>query len=191
MEHAYPAGSPALDFAGTLRLRREASPREMLHSPESLSSWFRGCGITDSDLPCESADVREAVALREAIYQVIVARIAGESYDQEALGLVNAAARHPAPVPQLTAAGRSVEATVQQALSHVARDAVAVLSGPEVPLLKECANPECTQFYIDHSRGARREWCKMDPCGNKIKAAAYRARRRASAKTTAPSNSRS
>lgn len=191
MEHAYPAGSPALDFAGTLRLRREASPREMLHSPESLSSWFRGCGITDSDLPCESADVREAVALREAIYQVIVARIAGESYDREALGLVNAAARHPAPVPQLTAAGRSVEATVQQALSHVARDAVAVLSGPEVPLLKECANPECTQFYIDHSRGARREWCKMDPCGNKIKAAAYRARRRASAKTTAPSSSRS
>ncbi|MFD7227917.1 CGNR zinc finger domain-containing protein [Streptomyces sp. NPDC059881] len=191
MKHAYPAGSPALDFAGTLRLRREASPREMLHSPESLSSWFRGCGITDSDLPCESADVREAVALREAIYQVIVARIAGESYDQEALGLVNAAARHPAPVPQLTAAGRSVEATVQQALSHVARDAVAVLSGPEVPLLKECANPECTQFYIDHSRGARREWCKMDPCGNKIKAAAYRARRRASAKTTAPSSSRS
>ncbi|MCX4514360.1 ABATE domain-containing protein [Streptomyces sp. NBC_01619] len=191
MEHAYPAGSPALDFAGTLRLRREASPREMLHSPESLSSWFRGCGITDSDLPCESADVREAVALREAIYQVIVARIAGESYDQEALGLVNAAARHPAPVPQLTAAGRSVEATVQQALSHVARDAVAVLSGPEVPLLKECANPECTQFYIDHSRGARREWCKMDPCGNKIKAAAYRARRRASAKTTASSSSRS
>lgn len=191
MEHAYPAGSPALDFAGTLRLRREASPREMLHSPESLSSWFRGCGITDSELPCESADVREAVALREAIYQVIVARIAGESYDQEALGLVNAAARHPAPVPQLTAAGRSVEATVQQALSHVARDAVAVLSGPEVPLLKECANPECTQFYIDHSRGARREWCKMDPCGNKIKAAAYRARKRASTKTTAPSSSRS
>ncbi|MFJ6631790.1 CGNR zinc finger domain-containing protein [Streptomyces sp. NPDC091376] len=191
MEHAYPAGSPALDFAGTLRLRREASPREMLHSPESLSSWFRGCGITDSDLPCGSDDVREAVALREAIYQVIVARISGESYDEEALSLVNAAARHPAPVPQLTAAGRSVEATVQQALSHVARDAVAVLSGPEVPLLKECANPECTQFYIDHSRGARREWCKMDPCGNKIKAAAYRARRRASAKTTASSSSRS
>ncbi|MFI2457647.1 CGNR zinc finger domain-containing protein [Streptomyces sp. NPDC019539] len=182
MEHGFPAGSPALDFAGTLRVRRSASRREMLHSPESLSSWFREGGITDRDLVCGPDDLRRAVALREAIYQLVVARIDGDVYDPEALSLVNAAARRPAPVPQLTDAGRSVEATVEQALSHVARDAVAVLSGPEVPLLKECANPDCTQFYIDRSRGARREWCKMDPCGNKIKAAAYRARKRASGK---------
>lgn len=162
----------------------------MLHSPESLSSWFRECGITDGDLACGPADLREAVELREAIYRLVVARIDGDPYEREALGLVNAAARRPAPVPQLTDAGRSVEATVQQALSHVARDAVAVLSGPEVPLLKECANPDCTQFYIDRSRGARREWCKMDPCGNKIKAAAYRARKRASAKAAASTGSR-
>ncbi|MEU4132113.1 CGNR zinc finger domain-containing protein [Streptomyces wuyuanensis] len=190
MEHGFPAGSPALDFAGTLRVRRGPNPREMLHSPESLSSWFRECGITDGDLACGPADLREAVELREAIYRLVVARIDGDPYEREALGLVNAAARRPAPVPQLTDAGRSVEATVQQALSHVARDAVAVLSGPEVPLLKECANPDCTQFYIDRSRGARREWCKMDPCGNKIKAAAYRARKRASAKAAASTGSR-
>ncbi|MGW1886645.1 CGNR zinc finger domain-containing protein [Streptomyces sp. NPDC001970] len=180
MEHAFPAGRPALDFAGTLRVRRGPSPREMLHSPTSLNSWFRECGITESDIACRSVDVRKAVTLREAIYQLVVARIAGESYDQDALTLVNDVARQPPPVPRLTAAGRSVEATIQQAFSYVARDAIAVLSGPEVPLLKECANPDCTQIYIDHSRGARREWCKMDPCGNRIKAAAYRARKRAS-----------
>ncbi|MEU6709372.1 CGNR zinc finger domain-containing protein [Streptomyces wuyuanensis] len=190
MEHGFPAGSPALDFAGTLRVRRGPHPREMLHSPESLSSWFRECGITDGDLACGPADLREAVELREAIYRLVVARIDGDAYEREALDLVNAAARRPAPVPQLTDAGRSVGATVRQALSHVARDAVAVLSGPEVPLLKECANPDCTQFYIDRSRGARREWCKMDPCGNKIKAAAYRARKRASANATASTGSR-
>ncbi|MFI1471472.1 CGNR zinc finger domain-containing protein [Streptomyces wuyuanensis] len=190
MEHGFPADSPALDFAGTLRVRRGPNPREMLHSPESLGSWFRECGITDGDLVCGPADLSEAVELREAIYRLVVARIDGDAYEREALDLVNAAARRPAPVPQLTDAGRSVEATVRQALSHVARDAVAVLGGSEVPLLKECANPDCTQFYIDRSRGARREWCKMDPCGNKIKAAAYRARKRASAKATAPAGSR-
>ncbi|MBT2393580.1 ABATE domain-containing protein [Streptomyces sp. ISL-1] len=191
MEHGFPAGSPALDFAGTLRVRRGPSPREMLHSPESLTSWFRECGITESDIACESFDVREAVALREAIYQLVFAKIAGESYDREALSLVNDAARRPAPVPQLTADGRRIEATVQQAFSYVARDAIAVLSGPKVPLLKECANPDCTQIYIDHSRGARREWCKMDPCGNRIKAAAYRARKRASEQTAISASSRS
>ena len=66
-------------------------------------------------------------------------------------------------------------------MSSVARDAIDILTGPEVLLLKECANPGCTQVYVDHSRGARREWCAMDPCGNKIKAAAYRARKRAKA----------
>ena len=179
MMHAFPAESPALDFAGTLRVRRGPHTREMFDSPKSLALWFLECGITDSEVACEPSDLVEAVELREAIYPLVRARIAGESYDEKALSLVNEVASRPAPVPQLTATGRRIEATVQQALSHVARDAVTVLSGPEVPLLKECANPECTQFYIDRSRGARRAWCKMDPCGNKIKAAAYRARKRA------------
>ncbi|UUN30882.1 ABATE domain-containing protein [Streptomyces sp. FIT100] len=188
MEHVFPSGRPALDFAGTLRARRGPSPREMLHSPESLSSWFRECRIVESDIACRPLDLRKAVALREAIYHLVVARITGARYDQEALGVVNDTARQPPPVPQLTEDGRRVEATVQQALSHVARDAIAVLGGPEVPLLKECANPDCTQFFIDHSRGARREWCRMDPCGNKIKAAAYRARKRASGESGIAAN---
>ena len=44
--------------------------------------------------------------------------------------------------------------------------------------MKECGNPECTRVYIDRSRGMRRQWCGMDSCGNKIKAAAYRARKK-------------
>ncbi|WP_374771885.1 ABATE domain-containing protein [Streptomyces sp. NBC_01310] len=179
MKHAFPAGVPALDFAGTLRVRRGPKTREMLDSPESLVLWFSEGGITESGIDCQEADLAEALVLREAIYQLVRARIDGERYDEEALSLVNEVARRPPPVPQLTATGRQIEATIQQAFAHVARDAVTVLSGPEVPLLKECANPDCTQFYIDRSRGARREWCKMDPCGNKIKAAAYRARKRA------------
>jgi predicted RNA-binding Zn ribbon-like protein len=60
----------------------------------------------------------------------------------------------------------------------VTRHAVELLSGPKVPLLKECGNPECTRIYIDRSRGMCRQWCGMESCGNKIKAAAYRARRK-------------
>lgn len=75
--------------------------------------------------------------------------------------------------------GHRIEATPQQALSSVARDAIDILSEVDMPLLKECAHPACAQIYIDRSRGARRERCAVDPCGNNIKAAAYRARRRA------------
>ncbi|MFD3490551.1 CGNR zinc finger domain-containing protein [Streptomyces sp. NPDC058690] len=184
MEHVFPSGAVALDFVGTLRARRNAVPWEMLRSPESLESWFRESGTTDGGTNCEASDVEEAVALREAIHLLVTARLASERYDEGALALVNRAASAPPAIPQLTPAGRRIEATPQQALSSVARDAIDILSGVDMPLLKECANPECTQIYIDRSRGARREWCAMDPCGNKIKAAAYRARKRAGKPTS-------
>ncbi|MBV7695724.1 ABATE domain-containing protein [Streptomyces sp. TRM70350] len=180
MRHAFPGGTPALDFPGTLRYRHRSEPREDLNSPDSLSAWFQQAGITEQEIPCGPEDLDAAMALREAIYQLVLARMSGTAYDRDALARVNEYARKPTPVPQLTEAGREVEATVEQALAHVARDTVTVLSGPEVSLLKECGNPECSQIYLDRSRGARREWCAMDPCGNKIKAAAYRARKRAS-----------
>ncbi|MEV4919914.1 CGNR zinc finger domain-containing protein [Streptomyces tirandamycinicus] len=179
MRHAFPGGTPALDFSGTLRFRHRVEPQEDLDSPESLGCWFRECGITERDIPCGAADLREAVTLREAIHRLVAARMSGEVYDRDALALVNEHARQPTPVPQLTETGRHVEATVGQALACVARDAVGVLGDPDVPL-KECAAPDCSQIFVDRSRGARREWCAMDPCGNRIKAAAYRARKRVS-----------
>ncbi|MGI5425384.1 CGNR zinc finger domain-containing protein [Streptomyces sp. CA-179760] len=47
--------------------------------------------------------------------------------------------------------------------------------------LKECGRPGCTRVYLDRSRGGRRAWCGMEECGNRVKAAAYRARRRGAA----------
>ena len=178
VDHAFPCGNTALDFVGTLRARRNLVPLEKLGSPESLDSWFRESGVVDGDTNSRPADVTKAVALREAIYSLVAARLHHESYDEDALSLVNRAARVAPAIPQLTLSGRWVEATPEQALSSVARVAIDILSGPERELLKECGRPECTQVYLDHSRGFRREWCAMETCGNKMKAAAYRARKR-------------
>lgn len=177
MKHSFVCGNPALDFAATVRSRLE-SPLEMFSSTESLDSWFREARIVDGNTNCQPADLETALAIREAIYSLVHSRVDGDPYDGEALAVVNDAARTPPATLQLTPAGRETEATPAQALSTVARHAIEVLSGPDVPLLKECANHECTRVYVDRSRGARREWCAMDPCGNKMKAAAYRARKR-------------
>ncbi|MGW7267709.1 CGNR zinc finger domain-containing protein [Streptomyces sp. NPDC054842] len=180
MMHAFPGGAPALDFAGTLRYRHRSVPREDLNSAESLGVWFRESGITEYEIPCEFSDLREALQLREAVHRLILDRMARDAYAPDALALVNDYARRPMPVPQLTRSGRQVEASLQQAFAAVAQNAVSVLGGPEASLLKECGNPECSQVYVDRSRGALREWCAMDPCGNRMKAAAYRARKRLS-----------
>lgn len=180
LDHVFVCGDPALDFAATLRARRSLR-FEMFATPDRLDAWYVESGVVDAITPGEQADVDRATAVREAVYRLITARRLGEDYDPEALALVNSTARTPSAVPQLTAAGRRTEATPAEALSTVARRAVELLSGPDVPLLKECGNPECTRVYIDRSRGMRRQWCGMESCGNKIKAAAYRARKKTTA----------
>lgn len=177
LNHVFVCGNPALDFAATLRARRSAR-FEMFVTPDRLNAWYLESGVVDTVTPGEEGDVERATTVREAIYRLVTDRRLGEEFHKESLGVLNEAARKPPATPQLTPAGRRTEATPDQALSTVARCAVELLSGPDVPLMKECGNPECTRVYIDRSRGMRRQWCGMDSCGNKIKAAAYRARKK-------------
>ncbi|MFJ8752947.1 CGNR zinc finger domain-containing protein [Streptomyces sp. NPDC102441] len=177
LEHVFVCGNPALDFAATLRARRSVR-FEMFATPDRLTAWYVESGVVDAVTPGTEGDVRQARAVREAIYELVTARRLREEFGEEARGVLNGAASRPAAAPQLTRTGRRTEATPAQALSAVARLAVELLGGPEVPLMKECGNPECTRVYIDRSHGMRRQWCGMDSCGNKIKAAAYRARKK-------------
>ncbi|MGW5369086.1 CGNR zinc finger domain-containing protein [Streptomyces sp. NPDC004009] len=177
LEHVFVCGNPALDFAATLRARR-STRFEMFATPGRLNAWYLESGLVDSITPAGDEDVAEAITVREAVYQLVTDRRLGEGFDREALAVLNGAARRTPATPQLTLGGRHTEATPEQALATVARQAVELLSGPDVPLLKECGNPECTRVYIDRSRGMRRQWCGMESCGNRIKAAAYRARKR-------------
>ncbi|MFE9750450.1 CGNR zinc finger domain-containing protein [Saccharothrix saharensis] len=179
MEHAFPCGDLALDFAGTLRARRDAEPREALGTPGALDAWFVQAGVVDSPSGSGPADLAAAVALREAIYDLVRRRIVGEPGDPASVDLLNRVAARPPVVPRLERGGRvSTTGTAEQALSSVARHAIGILGGPAADLLKECGRPECTQVYVDSSRGSRREWCAMATCGNKMKALAHRARRR-------------
>ncbi|MFI0821062.1 CGNR zinc finger domain-containing protein [Streptomyces sp. NPDC021098] len=177
MDHVFVCGNPALDFAATLRARHSLR-FEMFTTPARLNAWYVESGIVDAVSPGEEADVERATAVREAVYQLVTARRLGEEYDGAALTVVNDAARTPPAAPRLTPSGRWTHATLEEALSTVARHAIELLSGADVPLLKECGNPECTRVYIDRSRGMRRQWCGMESCGNRIKAAAYRARKK-------------
>ncbi|WP_181801742.1 CGNR zinc finger domain-containing protein [Streptomyces shenzhenensis] len=184
LNHVFVCGHPALDFAATLRARRSAR-FEMFVTPERLNAWYLESGLVDTITPGGEDDVLEATTVREAIYRLVTDRRLGEGFAPGALDVVNAAARRTPVTPQLTGNGRLTEATPAQALATVARQAVELLSGPDVPLMKECGNPECTRVYMDRSRGMRRQWCGMESCGNKIKAAAYRARKKTEPAVTA------
>ncbi len=47
----------------------------------------------------------------------------------------------------------------------------------DLKLVKNCEGPTCTMWFLDISKNHSRRWCTMSVCGNRAKAAAFRARK--------------
>ncbi|MFD0472659.1 CGNR zinc finger domain-containing protein [Nonomuraea thailandensis] len=65
---------------------------------------------------------------------------------------------------------------LRAALASTARAAAELLGGPQAELIRECEAAPCTRLYLDASHRRTRRWCDMRGCGNRAKAAAFRAR---------------
>lgn len=175
------SGNPALDLAATVGSRRgEPGPVDGLAAPADLERWVAACDELPDGVSVDPATFASALSLREAIYQLALDRVLDRPFDPGSLEIVNDAAAGPVPTIRLSDAGLRRSGDLRAVLSHLARSGIAVLADPHA-CLKECGRTGCTRIYVDRSRGARRTWCGMDACGNRVKAAAYRARRRASA----------
>lgn len=170
-------GNLALDFVGTLNQRNTTSV-EQLGSPTELSNWFTTARILDTAPAAGAGDLVAALSLREALFGVIRALIDGTRMPRADLDAVNLAAEHPPPTVQVTHAGRRHRTgDVRAALAAIARDGLDLFDRDDDGVLKWCADPACTHPFLDRSRGHRRRWCDMAGCGDRAKAAAYRARR--------------
>ena len=142
-------------------------------------------------------ELRRLVDVRERVYRAVAARLAvrvpelaGVVADGSELRDLLAIAQEPPPRPNLDATGRLHWVGDWGAVySAVARDALEVLDRLDELTVRECASPRCTRLFIDRSRG-KRVWCGMSTCGNRAKAARWRARHRASASATSPAATR-
>lgn len=177
MGFVFVSGNIALDLAGTRKWRR-TEPEELLGSTADLQRWFAESGQFPADLTVDAASLRVALTLREAVYRLAHSRLEATPFDPDDLAIVNKLAAQTGLRVELTADGVARFGDARAALADIARSAVDALADTETPM-KECGRPTCTRIYFDRSRGARRTWCGMDECGNRVKAAAYRARKRA------------
>lgn len=176
--HAFPCGTLALDFVGTLRARRDPEPREMLADGPALDAWFVEAGVIGEAPAASRTELERAIELREAIYDCALARLQGHGLPSEAVGVLNRWAGSAPVRLMLDDDSTRREGSAANALATVARNAVELFGGDDAALLRECGRPGCTQVYVDRSRGGRREWCSMRTCGNRVKAAQFRARHR-------------
>ncbi|MGW6060722.1 CGNR zinc finger domain-containing protein [Streptomyces sp. NPDC055189] len=175
MQFAFVSGNPALDLVATVESRHDR-PVDLLATPADLEQWVLACEELPDQVTADPGTFASALRLREAIHQLALDRLQGRPYTPADLDTVNNAAAAPPPAAQLTDAGLHLTGNLPAALAHVARRAITLLADHD-SCLKECSRPSCSRLYLDRSRGTRRNWCGMQACGNRVKAAAYRARK--------------
>jgi predicted RNA-binding Zn ribbon-like protein len=179
MTFKYVSGRHCLDFAGTLKYRTSLR-EEMLTAPQLLSDWAVGAGLVDAAIDASAEDLAAAIALREAVYGIVVARLENRAPEGADVDVVTRHASLPQLTPRLHVDGSvSRHGTVAQLLAMLAADVLDLLAGPDIEKVKGCADPGCTRLYIDASRGHNRHWCGMGSCGNRAKVQAFRARQKA------------
>ncbi|MFV2145550.1 CGNR zinc finger domain-containing protein [Isoptericola sp. G70] len=169
------SGNPALDLTGTV-LRRHDDPVDLLTTPADLVRWTARC----DEVPTVDVDAdafTDALSLREAVYRLAQDHCHDRPFDRRSLDVVNTVAAGPTPSITLDDEGVHRAGDVRAVLSFIARRGMVVLADRSARI-KECGREGCTRLYLDRSRGARRTWCGMAACGNRVNAAAYRARRR-------------
>jgi predicted RNA-binding Zn ribbon-like protein len=185
----FDSSSLALDFAytGPLGVADAAAdhPLEVLRSPADLTAWLA------NRLPSTAAadrDLADARTLRGAIGRLALAARAGSQADARDIDLLNLYAATPDIPPRLAGGGLQAgrtEPRAAQALSTIARDAVALFSGTTPGRIRGCDAEDCDILYLDTSRAGNRRWCSMQRCGNRHKVRAHRARAsRSQANTT-------
>jgi predicted RNA-binding Zn ribbon-like protein len=170
-------GALCLDFAYTGALG-ENPAWERLYSPGDLASWLQ-TRFDQVDAAGTERELVDALALRAAIARVAVAvagRMAAAADDIDTINLYAATPNIPPSLPGGNRhAGRS-SVRIGQALSTLARDAVALFAAGQAGRIRQCAADDCGLIFFDESRSNNRRWCSMLRCGNRSKVRAHRAR---------------
>lgn len=176
---------PCLDFANTLRRRKDArTPTTDLLSERGVSRWFSAAlgkakwarempdvdPISDAELTSKALTLRNLViALAENTLSITPER------ECEPMDL-NLFAQGDAITYQVGKDGLLVPtATPAAILTFVANDAMKLFTNPAAQRIKMCAHERCGMLYEDQSNGLRRQWCSMKECGNRAKVARHAA----------------
>jgi predicted RNA-binding Zn ribbon-like protein len=138
----------AIRFVNTVAWRLRKPVEERLSSPSALLDWLLANAIGDAEeikviarfwkkRPDVAAAICEtAIRLREAIYEVLTARIRGEDPSRNALAIFNAVLSQPSPAlrvgrprGELSWRRRSIEGDGSDLLMPIAFSAVELMTG--------------------------------------------------------------
>jgi predicted RNA-binding Zn ribbon-like protein len=175
----FDSGAVSLDFAYTGAMGDDPA-WEILHGPADLAAWL------EQRFPAVQGEVSEgeltdALALRAAIARSAMAASREGEPSPDDVDVINLFAATPDIPPALAGgtrqAGRA-RARAGQALSALAREAVALFAPEQQERIRRCAADDCGLVFYDESRSNNRRWCSMKRCGNRAKVRTHRANAR-------------
>ena len=177
-----PAPSAALhrlqDFVNTNDIE---AGTDTLETPQELHDWLVASGGIDArDRVTRDAHAR-ALAVREGLRALGLANNGG-ALEEESISAMNHALRRSSLVPTVTdsTTWRLAPAAggVDGYLARLMSTLVAAMADGSWSRVKACRNDTCRWLFFDQSKNHSGTWCSMAECGSRMKARAYRARRR-------------
>jgi predicted RNA-binding Zn ribbon-like protein len=150
--------------------------------PDTLRAWLVARGLMQPGEPATEADLRHAIAVREAIRGVIGANSGATVYplDVATLNGAVAASRLRARFGSDGRARLEPQAGgVEGALGKIVAAVFAAMGEEDWTRLKLCGSNSCRWVFYDHSRNHSSRWCRMASCGNRAKAKRFREKSKA------------
>lgn len=168
---------PALALVNSRRLAG-GEPVDELGTVPRARRWTRAHGLGEGVR--RASDAAELRRLRDAVRDLLEARMEGREPGATALEAVNAAASPnllrlawDADGPRAVRERPGADG-LARSLAVLAGDAMELVTGPEHALLHQCGAPDCIRLLLrDH---ARRTWCSTR-CGDRVRASRYYRRR--------------
>lgn len=178
-DSAAPHGlSLLVDFVNTRDIDRDT---DELSTPAGLAAWLQERRMTAAGTGIESAQLRQAIELREALRVVLLGHN-GSSAGGDVPALERVAQRGGLSVcfsadgtVRLAPRAGGVAGALAQLLVPIAQAA----GDGTWERVKACAADDCQWAFYDRSRNHSARWCDMAVCGNRTKVRAYRTKRRA------------
>lgn len=158
------------------------SRQEQLETAAALGRWLAEHGLAPSSPRVTRRELARALDLREALRAILFSHHDPAPAAPEAWATVNAAAGRARLLLRFDAHGHSglePEAEgVDGALGRLVAIVHAASEQGTWQRLKACRLDTCRWAFYDHTKNRSGAWCTMGVCGNRVKARAYRARRR-------------
>lgn len=194
----FTGGNVALDFVNTVNGRIREDPEDLLTDYDRLIQWAKEAALLKPKVVDHLLDVnaeapgagqailRQAVQLREAMYDVFLAAAKRRAIPATALAAVNKAVQNGAQHAHIVHADRHFqwewilpENHLDSMLWPIARAAAELLVSDDLQLVRQCAADDCAWLFVDKTKNHRRRWCEMKTCGNRDKARRYYQRQKA------------